>query len=197
MADGELVLMDYCPDLHYYRCDVTRQWPVGGRFSAPQRELYGFYLACYQAILGAMKPNVPIRGIKEQAAAAMAKSLASWRFSKPEYERAARAFVADYQASAASGGMLGHWVGMATHDDGVAVESLRPGMVFTIEPALRVPEEQIYIRLEDMLLVTATGVENLSGFVPMDLESIERIMKEPGLLQRYPRLDGGEVPAGR
>lgn len=187
MEDGDFVLMDYAPNVGYYNSDVTRMWPVNGRFAPWQRELYGFYLACYRAIIEAIRPGVPVRDIKQQAAATMARVLASSRFSKPEYQRAAQSFVSDYQRSAAGGGMLGHWVGMATHDVGGAVERLEPGMVFTIEPALRVPEEQVYLRLEDMLLVTETGVENLSGFVPSDIDAIERLMREPGILQRYPR----------
>jgi Xaa-Pro aminopeptidase len=67
-------------------------------------------------------------------------------------------------------------------------------MVFSIEPALRVPEEKIYIRLEDMLAETANGVEVLSGFVPADMEGIERVMREPGMLQRYPRAGADQVP---
>ena len=193
MADGDLVLMDYAPNVGYYNSDVTRMWPVNGRFTDGQRELYGFYLACYQAILSSMKPNVSIRAIKEAAAGSMVRSLAGWSFSKPAYRRAAETFVADYRASAASGGMLGHWVGMATHDVGGTVDLLRPGMVFTIEPALRVPEEQIYIRLEDMLLVTKTGIENLSAFVPVEPAAIEQLMREAGILQRYPRA-GSAIP---
>jgi len=54
-------------------------------------------------------------------------------------------------------------------------------MVFTIEPALQVPEEGLAMRLEDALLVTATGVENLSAFVPLDIPAIERLMREPGI----------------
>ena len=50
MVDGELVLMDYCPDVGYYRCDITRQWPVNGKFTPVQRELYGFYLGVYEAV---------------------------------------------------------------------------------------------------------------------------------------------------
>ena len=193
MPDGDFVLMDYAPNVGYYNSDVTRMWPVNGRFSPGQRELYGFYLACYQAIIGAMKPAVPLRTVKEQAAAGMARTLASWQFSKPTYRKGAEAFVAEYQASVAAGGMLGHWVGMATHDDGGPAEQLRAGMVFTIEPALRVPEEQIYIRLEDMFLVTEQGVENLSGFVPVEIAAIEQLMKEQGVLQRYPRA-GSAIP---
>jgi Xaa-Pro aminopeptidase len=62
-------------------------------------------------------------------------------------------------------------------------------MVFTIEPQFRVPEEQIYIRLEDMILITEDGAENMSDFVPMDMAAIEAVIAEQGLLQRYPRAD--------
>ena len=84
---------------------------------------------------------------------------------------------------------LGHWVGMATHDDGPHKGPLKPGMVFTIEPALRVPEEKVYVRLEDVIVVTPKGAEVLSDFVPRDVEAIEKIMREEGLLKRYPRAD--------
>ena len=79
---------------------------------------------------------------------------------------------------------------MATHDVGRDGGPLRPGMVFTIEPALRVPEEKIYIRLEDMIVITDKGADILTDFVPMDIQGIEKIMREEGMLQRYPR-DGG------
>lgn len=194
MEDGDLVLMDYAPNVGYYNADVTRMWPVNGRWSPGQRELYGFYLACYEAILKPIRPGVLPAVVKQEALAGMEAALARHRFSKPEYERAARQFVADYRRSAAAlNSGLGHWVGMATHDDGPSGGVLQPGMVFTIEPALRVPEEQIYIRLEDMILVTATGAEIMSDFVPRSLEAIERLMREDGMLQRYPRA-GQAIP---
>jgi Xaa-Pro aminopeptidase len=74
---------------------------------------------------------------------------------------------------------------MATHDVGSYSGPLKPGMVFTIEPALRVPEEQIYIRLEDLIIITEDGAEIVSDFVPMDVDDIEALMREPGMLQRY------------
>jgi Xaa-Pro aminopeptidase len=118
----------------------------------------------------------------------MEKLLAATRFSKPIYENAARGFVSSYAASTKNPKTsLGHWVGMATHDVGQDAGPLRAGMVFTIEPALRVPEEKIYIRLEDMILITDTKAEILSDFVPSDIDSIEKLMKEEGMLQRYPR----------
>jgi Xaa-Pro aminopeptidase len=104
--------------------------------------------------LNHIRPGVTAQVIKQEAVRDMESALATTKFSKPEYERAAREFVASYKQSAAnprSG--LGHWVGMATHDVGTDPGPLRAGMVFTIEPALVVPEEKIYVRLEGMIVI--------------------------------------------
>ncbi|HKP14071.1 MAG TPA: Xaa-Pro peptidase family protein [Blastocatellia bacterium] len=188
MEDGDFLLMDFAPDVGYYQSDLTRMMPVNGKFSPWQRELYGFYLGCYRAILKAIRPGVTPQTIMLEAVKEMEQLLAATKFSKPTYEKAAQAFVTNYAAGAkrARAG-LGHWVGMATHDVGEYGEPLRAGMVFTIEPALTVPEEKIYIRLEDMILITDTKAEVMSEFVPMDIDGIERLMKEAGMLQRYPR----------
>ena len=188
MTSGELVLMDYCPDLGYYRCDVTRQWPVNGKFSLDQRDLYGFYLSAYEAVLNAIKPGLTSQQILQVAVPAMEKALAGTKFSKPIYTKAATAFVDRYRASAAKGGGLGHAVGMATHDFGGGSGLMRPGMVFTIEPEFRIPEEEIFIRLEDMIVITASGAQILSDFVPRSIAGVEKVMAEPGLLQRYGRI---------
>lgn len=179
--------MDYAPDVGYYTADVTRMWPVNGKFSSWQRELYGFYLECYRAILRTIQPGLTAAVIKQRAAREMSETLKRARFSKPIYEKAAREFVDTYTRSAsAPQASLGHWTGMAVHDVGFDSGPLRAGMVFTIEPALRVPEERIYIRLEDMIIIHTDRVENASDFVPMDIDAIEKVMREEGMLQRYP-----------
>jgi Xaa-Pro aminopeptidase len=190
MKDGELLLMDFAPDVGYYMSDVTRVWPVNGRFNDWQRELYGFYLGCYRAILSAIRPGETASAIKTRAADAMDRLLAGTRFSKPIYESAAREFVKSYRDGSSAGARLGHWVGMATHDVGDDTGPLRAGMVFTIEPALRVPEERIYIRLEDLIVIRADKAEVVSAWLPADIADIEKVMGEAGILQRYPR-DGG------
>ncbi len=196
MTDGELLLMDFAPDVGYYMSDITRMWPVNGRFSAAQRELYGFYLTCYRAILNAIRPGATAGAIMKEALGEMDKALAATRFSKPAYEAGARAFVASYRENAETRPRLGHWVGMATHDVGNDAGPLRAGMVFTIEPALRVPEEQIYIRLEDLLIITESGVEKPSEWLPMDIPAIEKVMAEDGILQRVPRDRQAATPPG-
>jgi Xaa-Pro aminopeptidase len=185
MKDGDLLLMDYAPDMGYYMSDVTRMWPVNGKFSASQRELYGFYLATYRAILNHIRPGATAGTIKAEAAADMDRILAATTFSKPVYAAAARDYVEAYRKGAPR---LGHWVGMATHDVGSSEGPLRPGMVFTIEPALRVPEEQIYIRLEDVIFITDKGAEIVTSFLPLDIDAIEKVMTAEGLLDRYPRM---------
>src|SRR3712207_6518722 len=188
MGPGELPLMDYAPHDGYYMSDVARMWPVNGKFSGWQRELYGCCLECYRAILAHIRPGATAATIMKEAAADMRRALARTKFSKPVYEAGARAFVEDYERSAAAPcASLGHWVGMATHDVGRDCGPLRAGMVFTIEPALRVPEEKVYIRLEDVLVIGESKADILTTFVPMDIEGVEQLMREEGMLQRYPR----------
>jgi Xaa-Pro aminopeptidase len=186
MQDGELLLMDFAPDVGYYMSDITRMWPVNGRFSAWQRELYGFYLACYRKLLAAIAPGKTAAAIVAETADGMEAVRRATTFSKPIYAEAAQRFVEEYRRSLHGYPRIGHWVGMATHDVGDG-DPLRPGMVLTVEPQFRVPEEQIYIRLEDLIVIGEKGIEIVSEDLPMDIDTIEKVMAEDGLLQRYPR----------
>jgi len=189
MQDGDFLLMDYAPDYGYYESDVTRMFPVNGKFSPWQRELYGFYLACYRAILKSIAPGKTAQECMQAAAADMEKILASTKFSKDIYRKGAADFVAKYkEAASRDGAALGHWVGMATHDDGPHTGPLRAGMVFTIEPALTVPEEKIYVRLEDMIFIHDNGAEVVSNEAPWDIDAIEKAQKEEGMLKKYARV---------
>src|SRR6185436_6137740 len=76
---------------------------------------------------------------------------------------------------------LGHSVGMEVHDVRMTAETLEPGFIFTIEPAMQIEDEHLGIRLEDMILMTESGYENLSAFVPIEIDAIEKLMAQPGL----------------
>ena len=181
LKDGDLVLMDFAPDYHYYVSDVTRMWPVNGTFAPWQRELLGFVLEYHKAILERIRPGVTTSQIMEEAKAAMEPVFARWTFSKPIYEEAARDLVNR------GGGVFSHTVGMAVHDVArYAGAPLRPGQVFAVDPQLRVPEEQLYIRYEDVVVVTETGVENFSDFLVSELDEIEATVREGGIVQDYP-----------
>ena len=178
LKDGDFVIFDYAPDYHYYSSDVTRMFPANGHFSPRQRELYTVYLRLYEALMQSIVPNVAPRDIIKTAVVKMDAILAAYHFSGDETRAAARAFVEDYRQSTANG--LGHTVGMEVHDVYPVTEVLKPGMVFTIEPALTIAADRTYIRLEDVIVITGTGYENLSAFAPVEPDAIEALMAEPG-----------------
>lgn len=179
LKDGDLVLMDYAPDYGYYVSDIGRMWPVNGKFSPAQRELLQFVLDYRNAILKRIRPGVETRQIMEEARKAMEPMFQRTKFSKPIYEKAARTLVER------GGGVFSHPVGMAVHDDGgYSWGPLRPGHVFSIDPQLRVREERIYMRYEDVVVVTETGVENFTDFLPSELDDIEKLVGQGGLVQK-------------
>lgn len=178
--DGQLVLVDYGPDYKYYTADVTRQFPINGRFTDDQRELYGTYVKLYNAIMASVRPGKLVE-IRKEIVGKMDAILAATQFVNPKNREAATRFVEAFRARPT--GSLGHMVGMEVHDAAVPYDELVPGMVFTIEPAMTIPDDRVYIRAEDMLLVTETGYENLSSFAPIDIAGIEKLMAEPGLAQ--------------
>jgi Xaa-Pro aminopeptidase len=184
--DGELVLFDYAPDYKYYTADVTRMFPINGRFTEDQRELYTIYLRLYQALMSSIRPG-SVRDVLKNTVVKMDAVMASFTFRNPKYKDAAVRFVEGYRRNAQSGGRssLGHMVGMEVHDVTAPMdEGLKPGMIFTIEPALTIPEDRVYVRLEDMILITPNGYENLSAFVPVDVADIEKLMAETGFAEK-------------
>lgn len=185
--DGDMILMDYGAYYRYYSSDLGRMWPVNGTFNDVQKELYTFYLRFYEAILYNIKEGLTPQQVMKEAIIEIDAILEDTGFSKPLYREAAEEFVNRYRESAKNPALrLGHGVGMSVHDVGDYSVPIEPGMVFVIEPQFRVPEENIYIRLEDMIIITEDGAEVYSDFLPRDIESIEMLMQEDGLLQKYP-----------
>lgn len=179
LADGDLVLFDYAPEFKYYTSDVTRMFPANGKFSPRQRELYGIYVKLYMALMTSIGPG-PAADRMKTAHTKMTAILDGFTFADPKVKAAATAFVARYANPRNS---FGHWVGLEVHDvSGGTFDGIyKPGMVFTIEPALTIGDERVYIRLEDTIVITETGYENLSAMLPMEIDEIERVMREPGL----------------
>ena len=181
LKDGDLILMDYAPDYRYYVSDIGRMWPVSGKYSAVQRELVGFVLEYHKAVMSRVRPGVTADEIMGEARKAMETVFARWKFSKPIYEEAARRLVET------GGGVFSHPVGMAVHDVGTYRNGpLKPGQVFSIDPQLRVPKENLYVRYEDTIVVTESGYENLTAFLPSELDDIEKLMREEGVVQNSP-----------
>jgi Xaa-Pro aminopeptidase len=170
------VLFDYAPDFNYYTSDVTRMFPANGRFTPRQREIYGIYAKLYDALMTSIRPHVAPRVVIAEAHRKMTAIMKTFAFADPKVREAAERFVAGYANP--NRNSLGHWIGMEVHDVSSEYDTLEPGMMFTIEPALTIPDERIYIRLEDAIVITANGYENMSGFVPFDIEGVERVMRE-------------------
>jgi Xaa-Pro aminopeptidase len=176
LRDGELLQFDYAPDFKYYQSDVTRVWPVNGRFTSRQREYYGIYLKLYQALLTSIAVHKTPGEVATAAVAKMDAIMAAYPFTDDRIKSAAAAMVAGLRARK-DPRSLGHNVGLEVHDvGGLQAPTFEPGRVFTIEPQMRLEEEHLGVRLEDMILITDTGVENLSKTVPIEIADIERLM---------------------
>ena len=177
LVDGDLLLMDYAPDYRYYTSDVTRMWPVNGKYTAGQRALTEYILAYREALFKYIRPGVTSDFVLDSAAKDMKQYLIGKVFANANHLKAVTAglkFRGHFQ----------HPVGMAVHDVGqVRGVKLEAGMVFTIDPMIWIREEKLYIRIEDVVVVTPNGAENLSAFVPSSIADIERIMTEKGVIQ--------------
>lgn len=174
LADGDWVQVDWAPDYKYYVSDITRVFPANGRFTAWQREYYSIYLQMYKAIVASMQRGVAPRDSFKRAVVQMDAAIAAFPFTDPKIEAAARRFADRCRNSRSNS--FGHPIGMEVHDVGRQPDTLEPGHVFTIEPAMSIPEDQVSMRLEDVFLVTETGVEKVSAFVPIEIADVEKAM---------------------
>ena len=178
LKDGDLVLMDYAPDYGYYTSDIGRMWPVNGKFNDWQRELCTYILEYHKAILSRIRPGVTAEVIMDEAKTAMEPIIRDLGFSKPEYKAAVMKMIET------GGGVFSHPVGMAVHDDGsYRRDVLMPGQVVAVDPQIRVPEENLYMRVEDTVVVTEDGCENLTSKAPIELDEIEKLVRRKGIVQ--------------
>ena len=182
MKDGDLVLLDGAPDYYYYTSDIGRMWPVNGKYTQAQRELYGFVVEYHKVLLAGIRPGRLYADIQAEATETMRSKIPGLTFSKPIYKAACEA-MCDFPWH------LSHAVGMCVHDGSPRPVPLEEGMVFSVDPQMRVPEEHLYIRCEDTIVVTADGHENFTIDAPLELDDVEKTMAEPGMLQAFPPLD--------
>jgi len=182
LMDGELVIFDYAPDYHYYTSDIGRMMPVNGRYSAVQRELYGFVLEYHKLLLALCRPGRTANEILQEAAAQMRPRAEAWAWSKPIYRAGALKLLESQRP-------LSHGVGMPVHEAADwKGDRIQPGLVFTVDPELVIPEEKLYIRVEDTVVATADGIENLTAAAPFEMDAVERTMQQSGMLQAFPPL---------
>jgi Xaa-Pro aminopeptidase len=181
LQDGDLVQFDYAPDYRYYQSDVTRVFPASGKFTARQREMYEIYLRLYQALMTSITVHARPIDVMQAAVQKMDAVMAAYHFTDARIRAAAVTMVEGFRGRREANG-LGHNVGLEVHDPGgLQAPTLEPGRVFTIEPQMRLEDEHLGIRLEDMILITDRGYENLSQFVPIEVPDVEKAMTRRGL----------------
>jgi len=182
MSAGELLLIDAGCEYQGYASDITRTFPVDGKFTGPQKEVYELVLASQLACLDAVKPGVDFHDYHKAAERVLAQGYIDLGLLKGTLDEVLEsgAYKQFYMHRA------GHWLGMDVHDAGLyqvkgASQKLAPGMVLTVEPgtyvrpADNVPEKfwNIGVRIEDDVLVTADGHENLTAATPKTVAEVE------------------------
>ncbi|MGV6826492.1 MAG: Xaa-Pro aminopeptidase [bacterium] len=188
LQDGDLVLIDAGCELDCYASDITRTFPVNGRFSDAQRDLYELVLAAQQAAIDKVKPGNHWNDPHTAAVRVLTRGLVELKLLKGDW----RQRIKDQSYAKFYMHRTGHWLGMDVHDVGdYKVDGhwrlLEPGMVLTVEPGLYIPIgtkrvakkwQGIGIRIEDDVLVTKDGNDVLSADCPKTVADIETIMQQ-------------------
>lgn len=180
LDSGELVLMDYAPDFHYYTSDIGRIWPVDGEYLPSQREPFALVVDYHRALLDLIEPGITPHQLRVAVAERMRPLASRTRWSSGPLKDAVEKLLGTSRSCT-------HDVGMAIHDSSGYQpddEPLLPGVVFALDPQFWIPQSQTYLRVEDCVAINADGVENLTSEAPIDLDEIEQLMTEDGLLQR-------------
>lgn len=162
LRDGDFVVMDAGPDLHGYDIDITVSFPVNGKFTPRQRQIYEACLAVHEANLSLYRPGLTLEAVRKGVEDILKK----------------KGFDPKKDVFRQMRGGFGHYVGLAVHDVGGSPTVLRPGMVFANEPMALYPDENLGVRIENTLLITETGCENLTDGIPRSVRDIEEFMKK-------------------
>jgi Xaa-Pro aminopeptidase len=183
LRDGDLCLIDAGSEVDYYASDVTRTFPVNGRFSAEQRALYEVVLAAQLAAIAHVKPGVSFVSVHETALAVLCEGFVRLGLlAGPATDAIANETYKRFYMHRTS-----HWLGLDVHDCGAYVRDnasrkLEPGMVLTVEPGTYVSIDDetveprwrgIGIRIEDDVLVTPSGRDVLTAGIPKTIEEVE------------------------
>ena len=161
LADGDFLVIDVGPDYGYYDIDITVSYPVNGKFTPRQKEVYEACNAVHEACMKVYRPGLTLEQCRQEVQEILEKQ--GFDLSKDYFQRMRGGF--------------GHYVGMAVHDVGGGPRVLEPGMVFANEPLCVFPDENLGVRVEDTILITEDGCENLTAGIPRTVKEIEAHMK--------------------
>lgn len=165
MRADQLILLDLGAQYREYAADISRTIPVGGKFSERQKQIYEIVLKAQSDVLEVMKPGTKFSELNKTCRESLLKSLKKIGLAKTDEE------LSKYYFHGVS-----HYLGLDVHDVGARDVVLEPGMVLTVEPGLYIAEEEIGIRIEDDVLITAKGNEVLSRAIPKTVAELEALM---------------------
>ena len=168
LKDGDLILFDLGAQWNLYNADITRTFPINGKFTNRQKEVYEAVLRVNKAVIKKIKPGVDSKELNTWARDLIAEECIKLGIIKEKEE------VSKYYWHS-----IGHSLGLDTHDLGMQGRefTFAEGMVFTVEPGIYISEESIGIRIEDDILVTKTGCEVLTKNMIKEVNEIEEFMK--------------------
>ncbi len=170
--DGDLVLMDFGAEYFNYAADMTRTIPVNGHFTKRQRQVYqAVYELQRTMIEQIIKPGLTINELNAKARSLMADYLVGLGLIK-ESEKNDTNKISQYYPHG-----LSHFMGLDVHDIGTRDEPLRPGMIITVEPGIYIREEGMGIRLENDVLITEDGAEDLMKDIPLEINEVANLMQ--------------------
>ncbi len=182
LRKGELLLIDAGCELDSYASDITRTFPIGGRFSPVQRDVYELVLASQEAAIKAVKPGADFIDYHDAATRVLVQGLIDFKLCKGSVDQV----LEDSSYKQFYMHRTGHWLGLDVHDAGDYMQKgkwrkLKPGMVLTVEPGLYIRPAQnvpkafwnIGVRIEDDVLVTAKGREILTSDCPKTVKDVE------------------------
>ena len=187
LLQAPMVLVDAGAEFEGYASDVTRTYPVGGRFAGPGRAVYEVVLAAQEAAIAACRPGATLPEVHKIAVRSLIEGMLSLQLLEGTVDDlfAEESYKPWYMHGTS------HWLGLDVHDVGVYAHGetprkLEPGMVFTVEPGLYVREDDenapeslrgIGVRIEDDILVTNDGFENLNTAIPKAIPDVEAWMR--------------------
>ena len=171
LKENDLILFDLGAEYNCYNADISRTFPVNGKFTERQKEVYNAVLRVNEEIINLIKPGMKYKDVNEKATELIAEECIKLGLIKDKSE------VRKYYYHS-----IGHSLGMDTHDIETPHRDIifELGVVFTVEPGIYIAEEGIGIRIEDDILVTEDGVINLSSDIIKTVEEIENFMSKNG-----------------
>lgn len=169
LEEGDFIVVDAGPDHHYYDIDITVSYPANGVFTERQKYIYRIANTMHEACMQVYRPGLSRARAMEEVREIMRNR--GIDLDDPLFDQRGMKYA------------FGHYVGMAVHDVGFMPEVLQPGMVIANEPFAVFADEELGVRVEDTILITEDGCENLTAGIPRTVEEIEAFMKQDGAVQ--------------